>query len=161
MNTKKKAIAYIIVGAIFSFGAILAYGYFQAPDLSAPSNASSEQGISTTGPRAEILPEEHDFGEVVYGDVARHDFTIRNAGDEPLEILQLSTSCGCTKASVPEDQMTVAPGASAVMTVTFDPAVHKDDSDVGEVTRIIYVRTNESGADEREARIFANVIKKQ
>jgi len=112
-----------------------------------------------SGPVIEIAEKTFDLGTVVYGDVASHIFEITNRGSEDLEILKLSTSCGCTKASVADEDKIISPGESVEMLVTFDPAVHKDDSDLGELQRIIYVKTNDPSSDEVEVEITANVVK--
>ena len=57
-----------------------------------------------------------------------------------------------------EDKV-IAPGQSANLLVTFDPAVHKDDSDLGDLIRIIYVRTNDPENSEVEVEITAKVVK--
>ena len=46
------------------------------------------------------------------------------------------------------------------MTVSFDPAVHKDDSDLGEVTKTIFIETDNINFSKLEAQITAKVIKK-
>jgi Protein of unknown function (DUF1573) len=60
----------------------------------------------------------HDFGTVAEGELARHTFEVKNAGDAPLEIRSVSASCGCTAAAPKEKQ--IAPGASGRIEVTFD-----------------------------------------
>lgn len=147
----KKVIILIIVFVVVIIG-FSTYGYFKADNIS--------DDIVVSGPVVEISSPNHDFGEVIYGDVVSHTFVIQNNGDEPLEILKLSTSCGCTKASVAEADKIIQPGDSIDMLVTFDPAVHKDDSDLGELTRIIYIVTNDLKNSETEAVITANVVKK-
>ena len=96
---------------------------------------------------------------MIYGEVARHSFTVKNTGAEPLEIFRLSTSCGCTQAEMKDGQTVIAAGESAEMSVSFDPAVHKDDTDLGELTRVVYIRTNDVSQPETEVTIKANVIK--
>ena len=83
-------------------------------------------GASASGPIIQIRPTEYDWGTVIYGQVARQTFQITNNGDQPLEIQRLSTSCGCTQAFMAESDKIIAPGASADLLVTFDPAVHED-----------------------------------
>ncbi|MDF1498640.1 MAG: DUF1573 domain-containing protein [Patescibacteria group bacterium] len=111
------------------------------------------------GPLIEVDQKYYDFGIVKYGDVAKHIFKITNVGTENLEILKLSTSCGCTKASITNEDKIILPGKSVDMIVTFDPAVHKDDTDFGELHRIVYIRTNDLENSEIEVEITANVIK--
>ncbi|HLD28413.1 MAG TPA: DUF1573 domain-containing protein [Patescibacteria group bacterium] len=136
---------------------IAVYGYTKTNDNGyANTNANAVIG----GPAAEVSPKTYDFNMVVYGEIASHIFQISNLGNQPLEILKVSTSCGCTKAAVAEADRIVAPGQSVNMIVTFDPAIHKDDTDLGPLTRIIYITTNDPNNPEIEAEITANVIKK-
>lgn len=118
-----------------------------------------EPKIENMPPTIKIIPSNFDFGVVIYGDVAEHIFKIKNEGSEPLEILKLSTSCACTKASMAEENKIISPGQSVNMLVTFDPAVHKDDSDLGELVRTVYITTNDPENPESEIKINANVVK--
>ncbi|MGB3616586.1 MAG: DUF1573 domain-containing protein [Catalinimonas sp.] len=40
--------------------------------------------------------EAHDFGDVVEGTKAEHEFTFTNTGDQPVVISSVRASCGCT-----------------------------------------------------------------
>lgn len=143
-NLKFKVLFGIGIAAAL-IGALLFYGYAQTSDAS--------------GATIVVRPQSYDFGEVVYGDVASHEFTISNTGSETLEILRLSTSCGCTSAKVEEKDKVIQPGESVPMEVRFDPAVHKDNTDVGTVTRIVYIRSNDVKNPETEVTITANVVR--
>ncbi len=59
-----------------------------------------------------------DFGEQDNEGKVVHDFVIKNAGDEPLEISEVKTTCGCTVAK-PEVN-TLAPGEETKVGVTFN-----------------------------------------
>ncbi len=62
----------------------------------------------------------HDFGVVAEGEVARHVFTFRNAGEAPLVLKDVRASCGCT---TPEwSREPVAPGEAGRITVGYDSA---------------------------------------
>lgn len=65
--------------------------------------------------------KEHDFGYVkeVKGAVS-HTFELKNTGDKPLVILQVVTSCGCTRPDFPTKP--IKPGKTAKIKVTFNPA---------------------------------------
>lgn len=123
------------------------------------NDMSSGEAAKNFGPKIEVDQKSYDLGIVKYGDVARHTFKIKNAGTKNLEILKLSTSCGCTKASIVDEDKIILPGKSVDMLVTFDPAVHKDDTDLGILKRIVYIRTNDSENKEVEVEITANVLK--
>ena len=98
------------------------------------------------------------MGTVIYGDVASADFTLQNNTNQEITLTKVSTSCSCTKA-LPEKTI-IQPWETTVIKVTFDPAVHKDDTDLGDITRTIYLDTNHPNFDHLTATITATVIKK-
>jgi len=105
----------------------------------------------------EITPKVKDLGTVVYGEVARTQFELKNNSTHTVEIKRVSTSCSCTKAEI--SKKSLAPQASAVVNVSFDPAVHKDDQDLGDIKRTIFIETTHPEVSEVEASITARVIK--
>ncbi|MFA6097310.1 MAG: DUF1573 domain-containing protein [Candidatus Paceibacterota bacterium] len=111
------------------------------------------------GPAIEASPASYDFGKVVYGEISKKEFTIKNTGNENLEILKISTSCGCTKAEMNNGVKIIFPGESSGMTVSMNPAIHGNYSDMGEIKRVVYVKTNDKNIPEKEIEISANVIK--
>lgn len=127
-------------------------GYTNVYDLEGGTNAYKEQQVSV-----ELWPNKQELGTVIYGDVATTSFTLTNYSPLPLKITRVSTSCGCTSASVDKEEL----GAyeSTTVNVSFDPAVHKDDTDLGELTRTIYVETDNPNYSDLETMITANVIK--
>ena len=73
------------------------------------------------------------FGEVTEGAIVKHSFTFKNAGNQPLLISDVRTTCGCT---VPEwNRSPIAPGASDKINVTFDTK-EKQDAQVKKITII-------------------------
>lgn len=111
------------------------------------------------GPIISITPVKNDLGAVIYGDVATYTIKVANIGDADLVIRKISTSCGCTKAKIEEADKVIAPGKSTNVAVSFDPAVHKDDTDVGEIVRIIYINSNDAKNPEVQSELNAFVIK--
>lgn len=75
-----------------------------------------------------------------------------NVGTDTLEILGISTSCGCTKAFI--DPQRIPPGGHATLTITFSPASHRIQ---GEVYREVYLRTNSSSDSVIMVRVYAQV----
>lgn len=112
------------------------------------------------GPIISLSPLKNDLGTVIYGDVATYTIKVANIGDADLVIRKISTSCGCTKAKIEEADKVIAPGKSANVAVSFDPAVHKDETDIGEIVRIIYVNSNDPKNPEVQSELNALVIKK-
>lgn len=130
-------------------------GYTTVYDLVGGLNAYKHQIVDSG---AAIFPQTQDLGTVIYGDVATTKFQLVNFTPESLTITRVSTSCGCTKAEVSEKLL--QPSESTTISVSFDPAVHKDDTDLGELTRTIYIETDSSDFPKLESTITANVIKK-
>jgi len=105
----------------------------------------------------DISPKTTDLGTVIYGEVPTTAFTLTNYTSNSLEINRVSTSCECTSAEV--EKNTLSPYESIEVNVSFNPAVHGDDTDTGELTRTIYIDTDNSEYSQITANITANVIK--
>lgn len=101
----------VLLGSLVAGGA--GYGY---------AHALAGQK-SQAGPRMEIEPEEHDFGNVQQDQTLVHDFLVQNTGTEELVIEKISTSCGCT-AAIPSDRV-VPPGGSTTLRVTVETRKYK------------------------------------
>jgi len=131
-----------------------ALGYSNIYDLEGGTNAYKESNVQVA-----LSPETHALGTVVYGDVATTTFTLTNYTPLPLKVTRVSTSCGCTKASVEKEGL----GAyeSTTVNVSFDPAVHKDDTDIGDIKRTIYIETDNPNFPDLESTITATVVKKK
>lgn len=132
---------------------LVSMGYQTVYDLAGGRNAYIEAKAPI-----ELTPKVKDLGKVVYGEVATAQFELTNNSMHTVEITRVSTSCSCTKAEVVVKSL--APGVSTIVNVSFDPAVHKDDHDLGDVTRTIFVNTNHPEVDEVTASIKAQVVKK-
>ena len=73
------------------------------------------------------------FGEVTEGAIVKHSFTFKNAGNQPLLISDVRTTCGCT---VPEwNRSPIASGASDKINVTFNTE-GKQDAQIKKITII-------------------------
>jgi len=131
---------------------IAALGYSNVYDLEGGTNAYKESNVSVS-----VSPTTQNLGTVVYGDVARTTFTLTNYTPLPLKVTRVSTSCGCTKASVEKEELDAY--ESTTINVSFDPAVHKDDTDLGDLTRTIYIDTDNPNFPSLESTITAIVIK--
>ena len=112
-------------------------------------------GCVNKAPKIEITPSSYDFGVIPYEKV-EHAFLVKNTGTDVLEINGLSTSCGCTKATVESE--TIMPGKTTNLLVTFDPNIMGDD-EVGDILRVIYIKSNDPNQPEVEVEIKANVKK--
>ena len=87
-------------------------------------------------PQADVPQPIHDFGVMRQGEKIEVTFIIRNTGTQPLTIGNISTTCGCTVASVAS--RTIAPGKSTELKSVFDAGVFR-----GPQIKNIVVQTND------------------
>lgn len=73
---------------------------------------------ATAAPIIEVDNPDYDFGRLFGVSAVTHGFIISNVGDEPLSILDVRTSCGCTTTAL--SQSDLAPGESVELEVTVD-----------------------------------------
>ena len=71
----------------------------------------------SAAPKLVVAPETFDFGEMPSGESVQATFTLRNAGDEPLHINHVRTSCGGTSSRL--DKRELAPGEETPLTATL------------------------------------------
>lgn len=106
-------------------------------------------------PEIQVEATEYNFGDIPQKKVQKVLWVKNSNGDDdPLEIKRVSTSCGCTTASI--DKTTINPGESANLTITFDPT---EMGEIGPVEKVVYVRSNDPVNDEIAITIKMNVIK--
>lgn len=85
----------------------------------------------------------HDFGDVPRrGGDLHYEFAYTNTGSAPLVLLRVQTSCSCLKASF--SKRPVAPGASEVIRITYEPL----KSEPGSFNKVIQVYSNSAGGRE-------------
>lgn len=128
-------------------------GYTKIYGLDGGINAYKDQVSYVT-----ILPQTKDLGDVIYGDIIKSEYVLYNFTKNTLKVTSLSGSCECTTAAM--EKMEVAPFSSEKIIVSFNPAIHKDDSDLGQLSRTIYVKTDNPNFPQVTAGFTANVIKK-
>jgi len=101
-----------------------------------------------SGPAISIDKETHDYGNIVFEANGECEFTITNEGTEPLMITGARGSCGCTVPTYPKEP--IAPGATAVIKVTYDTkrpgnfnkSVTITSNAVNDPTKIVYIKGN-------------------
>ncbi len=102
--------------------------------------------------QAEITFREKlfEFGDITQGDKVSKKFVFRNTGSEPLMILNVQTTCGCTATDWPKTPL--APGDSSSLQVTFNSAKKQ-----GRINKIVTVYSN-SRTPEEKLKITGNVL---
>ena len=112
------------------------------------TNAQQASGINAS-------TQLHDFGDIIQSEgPVSTTVQISNNSDQKIEINRLSTSCGCTTATM--DLSELKPDETREMEITFDPMVHPDQ--FGEITRVVYLQTSDPNLPELEIEIKGNVI---
>lgn len=97
----------------------------QAGPQGGPQTAAPLQGKAAPPPAVQpgavppLAVEEpvHDFGTLVKGEEVTHTFVLRNTGDEPVTIVFVKPSCGCTVA---EFDKVIPPGGEGKVTAALD-----------------------------------------
>jgi hypothetical protein len=100
--------------------------------------------------KIQFTEKQHDFGDVVQGDVVTHKFAFQNTGTEPLMILNVQTTCGCTAPEWPKKP--IPPGEGGEIVVTFNS---KDK--IGRVNKVITVFNNGVKPEEK-LKIVSNIL---
>jgi Protein of unknown function (DUF1573) len=93
--------------------------------------------------------ESHDFGEIPQGKPVSVEFAFTNAGNGPLLIADVATSCGCTASDYSKEP--IAPGKSSKIKVTYNAA------NLGAFTKSITV--NFSDADAKKVLMIKGTVK--
>ena len=84
----------------------------------AETPAQAVQKTVTLAEGVEIDKTIHDFGDILVSDGPQHcTFRLRNTGKEPLTILQVVTSCGCTEAQWTREE--IPPQGEGSISVTY------------------------------------------
>ncbi len=83
----------------------------------------------------EFENDVYDFGKVKDGEKVTHVFKFKNVGQEPLQILKIDASCGCTQPEWPKTP--IEPGQSSEIKVVFD-----SENRVGVTSRQITIQSN-------------------
>ena len=150
----------VLGGAGIILAALVVFALTSAPS-SAPIGAPTdhETPSANAAPTRDLIAEHsaHDFGAIsmAKGKVSK-SFSIKNTSAQPLTVNKIFTSCMCTVASIvheghtegpfgmpghgiiPSIDIALAPGKTAEVEVTFDPAAH-GPAGVGPIAREIYV----------------------
>lgn len=126
--------------AVFS---LLTQGFAQVITGNGQSNAKSSNAS------IKFNNTSHSFGNIIEGQIARHEFKFTNEGTEPLTLDNVSASCGCTTPKWPRE--TIAPGQSSIIVAEYN-----SQGRPGTFTKNIFVKSN---GGEVTLTISGNVVK--
>jgi hypothetical protein len=103
----------------------------------ADAPAADAKAAELKGPHLVVEPPTHDFGKVLQNKTVTKEFTIKNTGTEDLVISEVTTSCGCTAASLTTKSL--KPGASTALGVSVDTR-----STPGKLERYVTITSNDA-----------------
>jgi len=160
----------IIIGIVLLTILILVGGIFLVSGESSTSAAIT----SSQNTKATVDNKNYDWGNIPFkgGNVSK-TFTIKNTGTDTLKLMNIKTSCHCTKAQIKIGDTTspsfgmnsvsswigeIPPGQEAELKVIFDPAYHGPQG-VGPINRLVSVETNDSNNSRLEFSLTGIVVK--
>ena len=117
-------------------------------------------GSCNGGGQAQIELEETrlDLGNVANGEIATRDVIVHNTGDGLLVVDALSTSCGCTTATL--EPMQIGPGESGTLHIEFDSGAHGEEL-TGPLVRQVFLNSNDPDQPEATVELSVNVTARQ
>jgi hypothetical protein len=112
--------------------------------------------VACSGREPEIAVESTalDLGDVPNGETISRDVTVRNTGAGILVVESITTSCGCTTASL--EPMQLQPGESGVLHIEFDSGAHGEEL-AGPLVRQVFITSNDPARPEVTVELAANV----
>ncbi|OGG03836.1 hypothetical protein A2W14_04815 [Candidatus Gottesmanbacteria bacterium RBG_16_37_8] len=149
-------IIFFIIGGLTVLALIL-IGFFSVQEQKQKKVANVATYVATDQekPKAVTTGFFSDLGKMKVNEEKGAKFTIENSGSKPLQVFNITSSCGCTVGKVtiggktsPEFSMDsksnwtgeIQPGQNAAVEVIYRPFVMPVK---GEVTRDVYVSTND------------------
>jgi hypothetical protein len=114
--------------------------------------------LTSCGPNQSTIDLEleiFNFGNVVNGVIASKDVIVRNAGGTDLVINTVTTTCGCTSATL--EPMTIPPGGEGILHIDFDSGAHGPYL-TGEVLRRVILISNDPDQTEATVDFVANIL---
>jgi len=156
MNTNTRSV--LALAAIVAIGACAAAPtrLARAADLPSAGSALLEQqpGTATTGaPKAEVTEAAYNFGTALSGPPISHVFMIKNVGTGPLQIRNVTSSCGCTAAK--PSKTILAPGEVSTIAASVDTHFER-----GHSLSVVTLATNDPANPSLQLKI-EGVIKPQ
>jgi hypothetical protein len=106
-------------------------------------------------PQITVAATELDLGDVVNGTVLERELIIHNNGQADLVVDAVTTSCGCTQATI--EPMTIAPDDSGTLHIVFDSGAHGPGV-TGQLVRQVFIATNDPQRPETVIELVANIL---
>lgn len=95
------------------------------------------------------------LGDVVNGDVVTREVSVQNNGQADLIIDAVTTSCGCTQATI--EPLTIPAGSSGTLSISFDSGAH-GPALTGPLVRQVFIASNDPQKPEITVELTANIL---
>jgi hypothetical protein len=112
-------------------------------------------GCAAGRPQIALETEKLALGAVVNGEIIVRDVTVYNRGAAVLTVAAVSTSCGCTSATL--EPMTIPAGGSGVLHIEFDSGAHGPEL-TGELIRQVFIASDDPERPEVVLEIEAEIL---
>jgi len=112
-------------------------------------------GCAAGRPQIVLETEKLALGDVVNGEIIVRDVTVYNRGAADLTVAAVSTSCGCTSATL--EPMTIPAGGSGVLHIEFDSGAH-GPALTGELLRQVFIASDDPERPEVVLEIEAEIL---
>ncbi len=103
-----------------------------------PAAPVVDASAGLAGPMIEFETTDYDFGKIMAEEDIRYEYVFTNTGGQPLQILNVHPTCGCTTTG--EIEKVIAPGDKGKIPIEFHTKGYK-----GKVEKAIRVSTNVPG----------------
>lgn len=145
----------IIISLIAFFALVIGLAFLFTAGQKPATATLSFSAQDSERPKVETSQTFFDIGEIKVSDVKQQEYTLKNTGTRPLQILNINSSCGCTAGQIIyKGEMSkeysmhsqsgfvtdIDPGDTATMRLTYRPATMPV---YGAVEREVYVTTND------------------
>jgi hypothetical protein len=107
----------------------------------------------TSVPKITAEKQDHNFGEILEGQIVAHNFEIMNTGNADLKIEKVQASCGCTAAQ-PTKKL-LKPGEKTGIRVEFDSSDR-----MGIQQKYVYVFSNDPASPQLRLSFSALIVDK-
>lgn len=160
----------IILGIVFTFGILIGSYFLLNPNGGARATAIiNYKSTDKERPRLKIKSFSKDLRNMKVRDEKSAEFIIKNVGNKPLQLTDISSSCNCTFGqvvingkeselfgmhNVSEFAGEIIPGATGVIKVIYRPYIMPV---YGVVEREVYVTTNDPENQKLVFKVRANV----
>ncbi len=110
---------------------------------------------SVAKPQISLEMSEFDFEDVVNGEIVTKDVVVTNSGQSDLVVETVTTTCGCTTATL--NPMSIPAGGTATLHIEFDSGAHGPEL-TGQIMRQVILISNDPEQPEATVELVANIL---